>query len=156
MFRHYSVQFNAVTVTVAQDLFEVVASATKPFLITGYEIGQTSDVGDAGEEILRVQIIRGHTTSGTGGTAVTPTPLDPSDTAFGGTAEANNNTTIASAGTTVTLHNGLWNVRLPYVWQPIPEQFVVVAANTRVVLRLPSAPADSLTVSGTIWISEIG
>lgn len=152
--RVYSVTFSAVAVTAAQDLFEITPADDKPVEIVGIELGQSSDAGDAADELLQISIIRGHTTSGSGGSAPTPTPLNPNDTAAGFTAEVNN-TTIASTGTTTTLQTGCWNVRAGYInWFPEGARPTAGQGNTTIVVR-QTAPADSLTMSGTLYVREL-
>lgn len=153
--RGYTAEFNNVAVTAIQDLFEIVAAAAKPVALTGLMLAQTTELGDAQEEILRIQIIRGFTVSGSGGTTVTAGALDASDAAFGGTCEANN-TTVANTGTTVTVFTDAVNVRSGYIWQPTPEQYIWLAGGARAVVRLPAAPVDSITFSGTLWFIEHG
>lgn len=155
MGRMYTVEFEAVAVTVAVDFFELTPADDKPIAIWGLFLSQSSDVGDAAEEILRYRIIRGHTTSGTGGAAPTPAPLNHIDTAAGFTAETNN-TTIASVGTVANLMSDTFNVRtglqliFPPELRPQASQ-----ANTTIVVRLMAAPADSLTMSGTLFVEEL-
>lgn len=145
----FSGQFNGVAVAVAQDLFELNAPAGSPVCVHRCVITQTSDFGDAQEEILRVLIIRGFTTSGSAGTAPTAVDLGNTSQTFGGTVEANN-TTVASAGTTAVLHSEGWNVRGAFDFLPTPETRLWIPASGRLVVNLPSAPVDSLTVSGTL------
>jgi hypothetical protein len=152
--RVYAVPFSAVAVSAAQDLWELTPADDKPLEIVGIELGQTSDAGDAQDELLQISIIRGHTTSGSGGSAATPVPLNPNDTAAGFTAEVNN-TTVASAGTTTTLHTGAWNVRAGYInWFPEESRPQAGQGNTTIVVR-QTAPADALTVSGVLYVREL-
>lgn len=151
--RTYSVIFSAVAVTAAQDLFELTPADDKPVEIVGIEIGQTSDAGDAADELLQLSIIRGFTASGSGGSAPTPAPLDPVDTAAGFTAEVNN-TTLANTGTSVTLWTTAFNVRAGYInWFPPEARPAASQANTTMVVRM-TAPADALTMSGTLFVRE--
>src|SRR3990167_5918895 len=108
--------------TNAFDLVEITPADDKPIRLHAFFLGQSgsADFGDAQEEGLRIAIIRGHTTSGSGGSAPTPRPLNRSDAAAGFTAEVAN-TTIASVGTTHQLHEDCWNVRTPYIYMPTPE-----------------------------------
>ena len=155
MGRVYLAQFENVAVTVAQDFFEVTPAANKPMVIHGYGLHQTTDTGDTAEEILRISLVRGHTTSGSGGSTVTPALLNSSaDTASGDTTVEINNTTIAStAGTTLYVHG--MNIRAGLeVWFPPEARPGVSAADTTVVLRLLAAPADSLTMGGWIVFEE--
>lgn len=151
--RSYSVIFSAVAVSAAQDLFEITPADDKPVNILGLFIGQTSDAGDAADELLQVSVIRGFTTSGSGGSAATPAPLDNIDTAAGFTAEVNN-TTVANTGTSVTLHTDTFNVRAGYQLWWTPETTPrATQANTTVVVRI-TAPADALTMSATLYVQE--
>lgn len=152
--RVYTVTFSAVSVALAQDLFEVTPASNRPIEIVGIELGQTSDAGDAQDELLQISFVRGHTTSGSGGTAATPGAMSPLDTAAGFTAEVNN-TTIASVGTTVTLTTGVWNVRAGYInWFPEEARPSATSANTTLVVR-QTAPADAITMSGTLYVREL-
>jgi hypothetical protein len=155
MSRVYTVSFENVAVTAAQDFFEISPADDHPVRLLGINVDQFTDTGDAAEEILRYKIIRGHATSGSGGSAPTPRPMDPSDAASGFACEVNN-TTIASAGTGVDLVCGAFNIRagLAVFWPPecYPE---ANQGNTTIVVRLMAAPADSLTMSGTLYVEEL-
>lgn len=154
--RVYTVEFEAVAVTAQVDFFELTPADDKPVDILGIFLAQSSDVGDAQDEMLRWRVIRGHTTSGSGGSAPTPTPLRPTQSAAGFTAETCN-TTIASAGTTTNLHSDTFNVRAGLqLWLPDTCEWAASQANTTLVVRLMAAPADSLTMSGTLYVRELG
>jgi hypothetical protein len=154
MGRQYSVIFSAVAVTAAQDLFEITPADDKPVRIRGLFIGQSTDAGDAQDEMLQVSIIRGFTATGSGGSAPTPAPLSSIDAAAGFTAEVNN-TTVANTGTSVTLHTDTFNVRAGYaMWFPPDTCPAASQANTTIVVRI-TAPADSLTMSGTLYVEEL-
>ncbi len=155
MGRMYSVSFENVAVTVAQDFFELTPADDKPIAIHAVHISQSTETGDAAEEMLRVSIIRGFTASGSGGSAPTAIPLNPNAAAAGCTAEVNN-TTVANTGTSVTLHSESFNVRGGWVFMPTPEcRPVASQANTTIVVRLNAAPADSVSMSGTLYLEEL-
>jgi len=157
MGRMYSVSFEAVAVTAAQDFFEISPADDKPVLVHGLYLSQASDVGDAADEMLRIKILRGHTTSGSGGSAPTPAPLQSSAGTAAGFAAEVNNTTIASAGTAVDLHAEAFNIRAGLQYIPTPEARPGASqANTTLIVRLMAAPADSLTMSGTLILEERG
>jgi len=151
----YTAVFNNVAVTAIQDLFELVAPADSVVLLHDIHLSQNTDVGDAAEEVLRIELTSGHTTSGSGGAAVTPVPVSLGDAAFGGTCEANN-TTQASAGTIVTKYVWNWNIRVGFDKIFTPETRPVISPSARMCLELPAAPADSVTMSGSITFEEIG
>lgn len=150
----YSVTFQAVAITAIQDLFEITPADDHPVYLHGVFINQHTDVGDAAEEILRWSVVRGHTTGGSGGSTPTARSLTRGSTA-GFAAEANN-TTIASDGTTHTLHADGFNVRagLGHWWTPETRPGAS-QADTTLVVRLVAAPADSVTVDGTLYVEEL-
>lgn len=155
MGRLYAVTFENVAVTASQDFFEITPADDKPIAIHAVYLSQYSDVGDTAEELLRVKIIRGHATGGSGGSSATPVPMNPSDAAAGATAEINN-TTIASTGTAVDLHADTFNIRAGWVYMPTPESRPIAnQANTTIVVRLMASPTDSLSMSGTLIFEEI-
>jgi hypothetical protein len=157
MGRLYAVTFENVSVSAQVDFFELSPADDKALLIHGLYLSQSSDVGDAAEEMLRVQILRGHTTSGSGGSAATPAPLPSSAGVAAGFAAETNNTTIASAGTAVALHSEAFNIRAGLQYIPTPEARPGASrANVTLVVRLMAAPADALSVSGTLIVEEMG
>ena len=151
----YTVQFTAVAVTAAQDLFEIVAASGKPVVLLGFGLSQSTELGDTAEEQLSIVVKSGQTTSGSGGSSVTPVANDSSQAAASFTAEANN-TTKASAGTIVTHYPYNWNVRMPLdILYPEPMQ-LLMAASRRMTIELVGAPTDSITISGYAVVQEIG
>ena len=85
MGRIYAVPFNG-TLTNAggnSDLLEVLPADDKPVKLRGFTLGQTSELGDAAEESLRITVQRfaATVTGGSGGSAVTPVPMDSADAA---------------------------------------------------------------------------
>jgi hypothetical protein len=156
MGRVYSVTFEGVAVTAAQDFFEIIPASNKAISLIGFMLSQSSDTGDAAEEILRIKIIRGHATTGSGGSVATPRPVNSSaDTAAGAIAEINN-TTIASTGTAVDLFAHAFNIRagLEHYFPPECRPSANSGDGT-IVVRLMAAPADSLTMSGTLFFEEL-
>jgi hypothetical protein len=154
--RVYTVEFEAVAVTVAVDLFELTPADDKPIEVIGIFLSQSSDVGDAAAEILRWRVIRGHTTGGSGGAAPTPRPLNRSGAAAGFTAETCN-TTQATVGTTHNLHSDCFHIAAGLgLWLPEGCEWEASQADTTLVVRLMAAPTDSLTMSGTLYVVEQG
>lgn len=155
MSRIYTISFAGVAVTAQQDLFELVAAAGKPFRILSLSLSQSSEVGDAAEEGLAILIKSGQTTSGSGGSAPTPVPLNVTDAAAGLTAETNN-TTKASAGTIVTHYPENWNIRQPFFLVFPDRMQPEIAGGRRCTVELGTTPADSITMSGSMCVEEFG
>jgi len=158
----FSATFSAVAVSAAQDVFEIVAGAGCRVRIRDLKIGQYSDFGDAQAEILSVVIMRGHTTTGTGGTALTPVNLQPWSRAADCTVKVNN-TTVAANGSPVTLVADTFNVAAGWslrdclsVWdapKAVFQEGIWIEAGQRLVVRI-TAPADALTMNGTLVFEE--
>ena len=155
--RRYRVQVTGVAISAAQDLWEILSAADSVTLVHAFHIGQSSDVGDAAEEIPSILVKRGigSVTSGTGGTTPTPQPDHDGDAAFGGTVEANNTTKMATGSGTIEQVGAFnWNVRIPQEF-PFLRPFVISPSN-RLTFELESAPGDALTVNLTLELEEIG
>lgn len=140
--------------TASIDLFEIVAPSDAVILFLSLYVGQITEFGDAQAELLKLQLIKDYSTSGSGGSAVTPRLMSHGFAAAGSTVEANN-TTLATGGTPLTMHEDSYNVANGYNLRDLPEEFRFLSPGERMVLRL-SAPADSTTLGGTLNFVEIG
>lgn len=155
MGRMYSVTFTPTAITTQVDAFEVQPADDKPVRLHALFLGQTTEFGDAAEEQLSIQIIRGYTATGSGGSTATPSPLNPADAAAGFVAETLN-TTVATTGTALVLFADSWNVRAGYPLIFTPEmQPMASQANTTIVVRIATTPADSITITGTLIVEEL-
>src|SRR5580658_68838 len=145
-------------VTAAQDLMEIAPSAGRPVEILSVRIGQNNRSQDAEDAMQRVQILRGHTTTGSGGSSETPAALtSPSDGATCGATCAAFNTTPASGGTAVTLVEDCFDVRAGWLYVPTPDERPQAPVTTnRIVVTLPDAPSASTNFSITVNFREIG
>jgi hypothetical protein len=150
----YSAVFQGVAVTAAQDAFLLITTSSVPIDIHYISLGQSSDAGDAQDELLRVRLRRGMTTNGSGGTTPTGQLLTGGDAAVATTVHAND-TTASSAGTIVELWEECFNVRAGWIWCPTPAMRIRVPISGKFAVNLPAAPADSLTMSGTIVWEEL-
>lgn len=143
--------------TTAVDLLELAPAAQKPCKLRGWRVSQTTEVGDAQEENLRITIRRFSTlTSGSGGAAVTPVKVDSADVAAGFTAECGNTTVATTGGTNTVMEECGWNERATPCdfWYP-DERFAPKVKNAEaLIVRMESTPADSITFCVTFWIEE--
>lgn len=157
MGRKYWVDLTPTAVTAATtDLLCLEPADDKPIKVLSLNLHQTSDFGDAQDEVISVKWVRGNTTTGSGGNTVTPRPCVPSDATAGFVAESFN-TTAASAGTPVNGPRHGFNVRggLERPYTP-DEAFESTQAIGFLALRLEAAPADSLTIGGSVLVEEFG
>lgn len=135
------------------DAVELVEPGTGSLKIHRIRLWQTSDLGDATEEVLRVEWVRGNATSGSGGTTTVITPNNSFDSAATFTAELLN-TTPASTGSPVSLDVGGWNTRIPLDVLYPPEQVLWVRNGERICYRV-SAPADAITVNCSVLVEQV-
>lgn len=164
MARIYTVEFSAQDQTTADgnmDMFELRPSSTAGIgirLLSVY-IGNTSDVGDAQEEMIHYSILRmtgGTFTSGTGGTTPTPNPVDFDDIASDFAADAVNDVVATTTGTTVNVHQDGFNVRsgLQLVIPPTWGASLPGIANAAILVRFNTTVADTITWQGTAYVAE--
>lgn len=150
MGRMYTVQFSDVAVTAVQDLFQI-ESKIVPVILHAIYLSQISDVGDAVAENLLIRIAR-----------VTDVVTDDLATVQLDKGDATQNANVAVNETTQLItgeeiiHAEAWNIALPFVWLPPPEMRIVGEINNTLVVQLETAPADSITMSGTLYFEEIG
>lgn len=152
--RMYSASFSAVSVSAAQDFFELQAPATCVVVLHSVDI--TQDVAETSEQ-LPVSIIRvpATITSGSGGSSVTPVQIHAT-AAAGTTVEANNTSVATTSGTLLTIDRRGDNMLNGWHWLWTPESRPVIAPSGMIVVRLGTAPAGATTMSGTVIFEEIG
>lgn len=157
MGRRYWVDITPTAIAVTTtDILCLEPADDKPIKVLATNLHQTTDFGDAQDEVVGILWVRGNTTSGSGGNTVTPRPCVPSDTAAGFVAESFN-TTAASAGTAVNVQRHGLNVRggieRPYTNEEVAQTTQAIGF---LALRLAAAPADSLTIGGSVLVEEDG
>jgi hypothetical protein len=146
---YYWVQTGFQSVSVAQDLIEIVAPSDAAIRVHEINVSQSSDTDS---EQLQFAVIRAHSTSGSGGGSATVTPLVSGAPAAGGTYERNN-TTQATGGSPVAVYSEAANVLngLQKVFDPQIE----VAPSVRLVLTV-TAPGDAVTMAANMLVEEVG
>lgn len=150
----YTAVFDATAVTTATDLFETTVASNRPVTALGMTLGQTTDLGDAQEEVLRIGLYRG-VTAGSTGTAVTETAYTDAGLQTATAAVVTLRGTASTGGTLIEVIP--WNIRIPLLWCPIPElrpRFSAGDATAVYSFRLIAAPADSVTMFGTLFWKE--
>lgn len=145
----YAAVFEQVSVAAIQDLFEIVAPSTASVVIHGCYISQSASETS---EQLPILVHRA-STSGSGGSTPTPSPLQVGGAAAESTVEANN-TTQGTEGTFI--HAEGFNVLNGWMWMPTPECRPVLSPTGRLVIELQVAPSAALTMNGVLLFEEIG
>lgn len=149
----YTASQDAQAITTAVDLLFVTVATDVPVRLWGFDIGNTTDLGDAGEEVLRIGIYRG-VTGGGGGSALTEVAVH--DRAPAATAAVIGQGTASTVGTLVKTIQ--WNVRQagPAWIAQLPDATIrVSAANDPIAFRLLAAPADSITMGFEVLWEEL-
>jgi hypothetical protein len=144
---------DAIAVTTATDLFHLTATADSAVLIHELDLCQTTDLGDAQEEVLRIGIYIG-VTGGSGGTALTEVKYATQDAAAVTGVALAANSSISTGGTLLGILG--WNIRVPLekVWTP-ETRIRCDSGEDPIAFRLMAAPADSITISGTLIWEEL-
>lgn len=155
----YVVTFVGQTISVEQDLWDILAPSDKRIAIRQIDFGQYTDFTDAQAELIPVRIIRGYTAAGSGGSAVTPVHVGDTQLRDGGYKVAGatvktNNTTLASGGTSSVLRASTFNVAAGFWHDPRIDERIMCDVGERLVLRM-GVPADPLTMNGTLVFEEL-
>lgn len=154
----YRGQTNAVAVTTALDVFELVCPADCIIAIERIGIGQDTEEADAQAEMLPVFFKKGvGNTSGSGGTTPSKVAAQTGFAASGATLEANN-TTQASAGggSLTTFHSDAFNVQIGFQWVEVPGVDEIILSPSESLIVAIAAPADSTTINTVLKWREIG
>lgn len=147
--RMYTAVFRSVSVSAIQDLFELVAAAGVPIVV--HEILLTCRGGN--DERLNIMIHRA-STSGSGGSTVTPRALNPAISAAANTTVEANNTTQGTDGNIVDSFE--WDLRMPGQRLYTPATQIGVPGGGRLCISLETAPAAARTMTGMVSFEEMG
>lgn len=152
--RVYTVGFENVSCSAAQDLITLAAPSDAIVKLIGAYVGQvgTADVGDTEEELLPL-IFTAYATAGSGGSSLTARQHDGGDASFGGTATRNNTT---QGGTPIEIVHRTFNVRVGWEWAPTPDECITLGPSEIVAIELPAAPADAITLCASLTFIEMG
>lgn len=141
------------------DLVVIQPASNKSCALVGWILGQSSEVGDAAEENVRITVRHMTATlTVTGGTSVTPVANRPGTgdvAAAGFTASANHTTVTTTSGTSVIMEELGWNIRNSPWERWIPEEHRPLAINGEgLMVRLESTLADDITAELVFFVME--
>lgn len=150
----YYASFDSPGMTVSENVWSLEVAANDIVMLHGFEVSNLTEAGEAQEEMLELQLIRqtGAVTGATGD-GVTPRPTITGDTA--GTTVNENITADVSGGTAEILAKIAWNVRVPYLFMPVPEGRIQVRDSDVIYLDLISTPNDAIDIMGWILFEEM-
>lgn len=156
----YTISFSNISIAAQQDFFSFQPAANKPVVIHEVRISNVAiaaQSGDAHEEMLGIEICRGNTTIGSGGTNPTAQPIRTSAAAFGPTTNVRaNDTTKVTGGTRTLLVADGFNSRTGWLYQPVPEDRIVsMNGDNFVAVQLVTTPSATIAMSGTLVVEEL-
>lgn len=145
----YYAPLDAISVTndADQDIFEIVAAATKRVVLHGFSLTSSYTT----DERVRLRLLQ-RTTTGSGGSGLTEVACDDgNDTA----ATAAVSTLVTTPGTIGDILGGWqWSQQGELLFLPTPEMRPVVAKSSRIALNLSTALGGTRTWSGWVCWEE--
>jgi len=153
MGRMYSAVMDSTAIAAAAEIFFLEAPADSAVVI--HEIKITQDTIETSEQ-LPIEIYRTATDQGAKGDAITPSPLNVGDAAFGGTVRANILTAATFATPGAHLLVDSQNILNGWHILPTPECRITISPGGYVVVKLDAAPDASTTFSAYVMLEEIG
>lgn len=150
--RVYGMAIDNVTVAALQDIFSTKMGAANGMRIHWIHLESNSIAASP----LRMRLRRATATitQGTGGTVITPYPVDVNDTlASAATGHANDTSQATTTGAFTLVAGFQWDTVLPWDFLPAPEDRPACAAAQGFVLDIPATPT-SIVLSGFIQWSE--
>jgi hypothetical protein len=153
--RAYSVVFSGVSVTAAQDLFQIIGAAGKTLKVKRIALSDVDTTLPAGQMLqLRARFLPATVSNGSGGSSPTPQPMDPGDAAASFTAKANNTSKATTSGTAVVLYAGGCHLfsGLDYSFTKEP----IIGPSEAFVFELLSTVSATCIMSGQVDVEEIG
>lgn len=155
--RTYTVSFESVTVSAAQDFFQIKGASGKLVLIRKIRIGADNTTLTTAQHLqTRCRFLPSTVTDGSGGSTPTPRATDHGSPAASFTALANNTTQASTNGTAKTLAaegNHIYQ-GIAYDWSR--EDAPVIGPSQSFTCELISTVSGTCDFSGTITVEEVG
>lgn len=151
----YTVPIDALSLTAESDLYCITASTSTKLLLREVRLGQYSEFGDAQAELLPIRIITGSTNVSGGSTVAAQNVAQHTGAKTAESEALSPSATLASTASATLRYSDSWNVAAGWVYAPLPAERLVVQEGETVVVRI-GAPADVLTLNGTLIMQEIG
>lgn len=154
MGRFYSISFEDVSVSAAQDLINITSTATMAFKLWRIELGQRSLTTWEAKPI-RIRRFPATVTAGSGGSAQTPAPMINGDPAATITARKNDTTAMTTSGTAVTLLTREFEFLNGLVIVFTPMEAPTFTISQGCAINLPTAPSGATSMSMTVIVEEL-
>lgn len=155
MSRIYSVTFENVSVSAAQDLLQIKGASNKMLRILRRWVSATDTTLPTGQMLqLRERILPATVTDGSGGSTPTPRKHDQGDTAASFTALANNTTPATTNGTAVVVY--ATGCHIFNGFDDIHDDPPTVIPTSSYVFELLSTVGGTVHLSGGVEVEELG
>jgi hypothetical protein len=151
----YTASFNSVSVTnAAQNIWEVIAAAGTSLLVHSIRLTFSPTIVSGVAQDVRAQLnVQVISTTGTGGVAVTPTPVNKRNTLA---AVTTFNRTVTTPGTAGAIYDSeLVSIIVPFERIYTPEQRIPVSGGNRLALNLAAGLGTAYNASSEIYFEEI-
>lgn len=155
--RIYTVSFENVTISAAQDLIGLKGSTGKVCKLRRAWLGASNTTLQTAQSLrLNVKYGSATVTLGSGGSSPTPRPVDPGDSAASFTAVANATTPSTTSGAFVNIEpDGIHNYAGEKLAWPEAEA-PTFGLNEGVIFELLSTVTGTCAFSGGVAVSESG
>lgn len=154
--RTYTVSFRNVAIAAVQDLISLKGSTGKICRLNRADLQMTAVTLTTAQGMnINVKYSSATITLGSGGSTPTPRPTDPGDAAASFSCHANDTSQATTSGAFVdiTPSGGHIYSGFSYNWG---QKGPIFGLNTGVVFELATAPAASVTMSGSVEVEEMG
>lgn len=155
MSRIYSVTFENVSVSAAQDLLQIKGASNKVLRILRRWVGATNTTIPTGQMLrLRERFLPATVTDGSGGSTPTPVKHDQGDAAASFTALANSTTQASTNGSAVILY--ATGCHIFNGFDDIHDDPPTITPGTSYVFELLSTVTGTVNLSGGVEVEELG
>ncbi len=150
----YTIEFQQISVTnAAQNLVEMIAAAGVSFLVHSIRLEFVPTITSGVAQDVRAQLaIQTITTTGTGGSAVTPRAVNRRNTLAAVTTVNQLVTTPGTLGVVMSAHAP--SVIVPFERIYTPDQRIPVSGGARLAVNLGAGLGGTVVMSGEIYIEE--
>ena len=151
----YTASFQNVGVTnAAQNIWEIIAAAGTSLLIHSIRFTVTPTITSGVAQDVRAQLnVQTISTTGTGGTATTPQPLNPRNTVAAVTTFNRLVTTPGTLGVIMDSENV--SIIVPFERIYTPDQRIPISGGKHLALNLAAGLGATFNASSEIYFEEI-
>jgi len=151
----YTASFSNVSLTnAAQNIFELIAGAAASVLVHSIRLTITPTIVSGVAQDVRAQLnVQRITSTGTGGSAVTPVAVNSRNTVAAASTVNRLVTTPGTAGNVLDSENV--SIIVPFERIYTPDQRIPVPASTRLALNLSAGLGAAYNTSLEVYFEEI-